>query len=92
MDHFAYHFTVNFKVAKAEKRLDIDIFKRDKTEPFASTGLSVEHDSSIDNFAELGKIFPHRLRRHTTCKTANKQFGRSLVLLAWYRSLRVDLG
>ena len=56
-----YHFAVDLEVAKAEERLDVGIFERDEAKSFAAPSLAVKHDGRVDDLAELGEEFAHRV-------------------------------
>ena len=66
------HLSVNLEIAKAEERLDIRIFERDETKTFAPAGLSVKHDCSVYDFAELREKLAHRFGGDAACETTDE--------------------
>ena len=65
--------------------------ERDEPEPFGSRGLSIDHDLSVENDSELGKVFLDDVGGGGRKETSDEDFGGSLVLLVRDSSFGVDL-
>jgi hypothetical protein len=86
-----HQLPINLQISKPKERLDVRILKTNETETFAPARLTIQHDSTINNLAKLGEKLPHRFTGDGGGETTNEELCRSLVLLPWDSTLRVNL-
>ena len=86
-----YQLAINLQIPKAQKGLNVRVFKRNEPKPFTPPSLTVQHNCRINHFPELGQELAHALGSDAARQSADEQLRRALVFLSRDGSVQVDL-
>ena len=86
-----YQFAINLQIPKAQKGLNVRIFKRNEPKPFTPPRLTVQHNRRINNFPKLGNKLAHALGSDAARQSPDEELRGALMFLSRDGSFRVDL-